>query len=70
MQECQILKVCNIRAIKEPIEEIVMGFSLKCFFEEVEAILAQDKDEVEILEELEAVFAHSKQYAEECGQLR
>jgi hypothetical protein len=47
-----------------------MGFSLKCFFEEVEAILAQDKDEVEILEELEVVFTHAKQYAEECGQLR
>jgi hypothetical protein len=47
-----------------------MGFSLKCFFEEVEAILAQDKDEAEILVELEIAIAHAKQYAEECGQLR
>lgn len=47
-----------------------MGFSLRIFLEELEAILEEGNiSDEEKLEEIEKELASAKQYAKDCGQL-
>jgi hypothetical protein len=47
-----------------------MGFSLECFFADLEAILAKDQKAAKTIKELARGIADAKAYAIECGQMK
>ncbi len=49
--------------------ELMMGFSLELFFEELNEILAKDQKAAKTVKQIKRLVAEREQYAKECGSL-